>query len=76
MCRVTLHARWRGNPPRLGDYLMARRARGGYQIVDIKPGSAPYDLRFVVERVPRAEAERAGYHEWVWDRRARRRLPA
>ena len=75
---MILRARWTGNLPVAGEYLMAQsRAKNAYRIVDIEqlrdlphhvPGYAR--LKLEVERVtPGDVPEGAVVHPWRWDAR-------
>ena len=65
---MTLRARWEGDPPRPGEFLMsAQRPRHSYRIVRVVPTAT--GLLLTVEREPVAAAEAAppqGVPVWAW----------
>lgn len=68
---VTLHARWSGDPPQVGDYLRSQgaAARFAYRIMEATPIGDRIKLR--CERI-RADAvpDGATLHVWKWEPRS------
>lgn len=70
---MKLRARWEGDLPRIGDYMMSQsRPRNAYRIVYVrerKPGT----IDLVVDRVSATTVpEGATVHPWKWDARKKR----
>lgn len=72
----TLRARWHGDPPSVGHYLMSRvRPRNAYRIVTITPRSGSGGggvLELECERLPATDVPKdAVVHDWRWDPRTK-----
>lgn len=70
---MTLRARWSGEPPAVGDYLMGSggRVRSAYRIVCITPRASVLELE--VDKVsPTSVPDGATVHDWRWDARSSR----
>ena len=78
---MKLRLRWQGDRPRIGEYLMTPRGRGGYLIHGVRDrgqrgglGRPFYRLLEIeAQRVSRQEAAAGTLHLFFWDRRKRKR---
>jgi hypothetical protein len=72
---MILRARWSGQPPRAGEYVMSRvRPRSAYRIVETRITGTADDhvrLELVVERVSLPLPQGATVHPWRWDPRGK-----
>jgi len=72
---VKLRARWHGDPPRAGSFLMSDRPKFAYRIDAVIP-SSPGRYTFEVTRLP-ADLVPAGalIHQWKWNPRNKKLRP-